>query len=116
MFGIQQGTTVLKQIHAEMGGIEKVEKLLGENEEARAYELEISDLLSGQLSNHDEDEVEDELNSLEREMRPAEDVHEPLPTVPDRMPEEREGDRESSTEKRARITSNRQEQAEPLPA
>lgn len=38
LYGLQQGTAVLKEIHREMGGIENVEKLLGENEEARAYQ------------------------------------------------------------------------------
>jgi hypothetical protein len=38
VFGLQQGTAVLKEIHREMGGIENVEKLLGESEEARAYQ------------------------------------------------------------------------------
>lgn len=38
MFGLQQGTMVLKQIHSEMGGIEGVEKLLADNEEAREYQ------------------------------------------------------------------------------
>lgn len=38
MFGIQQGTKVLNEIHAEMGGIEAVEKMMGENEEAIAYQ------------------------------------------------------------------------------
>lgn len=38
MFGIQQGTKVLNDIHAEMGGIEAVEKMMGENEEAIAYQ------------------------------------------------------------------------------
>lgn len=38
LFGLQQGTAVLKEIHKEMGGIENVEKLMGENEEARAYQ------------------------------------------------------------------------------
>ena len=38
VFGLQQGTNVLKEIHKEMGGIEHVEKLMGENEEARAYQ------------------------------------------------------------------------------
>ena len=38
IFGLQQGTSVLKEIHREMGGIENVEKLLGESEEARAYQ------------------------------------------------------------------------------
>lgn len=68
MFGLQQGTKVLKQINAEMGGIENVEKLMGENEEARAYQREISEMLGGQMSNQDEDEVEDELEELEGEI------------------------------------------------
>jgi hypothetical protein len=38
LYGLQQGTSVLKQIHKEMGGIENVEKLMGESEEARAYQ------------------------------------------------------------------------------
>lgn len=37
LFGLQQGTAVLKEIHKEMGGLENVEKLLGETEEAQAY-------------------------------------------------------------------------------
>jgi hypothetical protein len=38
MYGIQQGTAVLTEIHKEMGGIEQVEKLMGDNAEARAYQ------------------------------------------------------------------------------
>ena len=38
LYGLQQGTAVLKEIHREMGGIENVEKLLADNEEARAYQ------------------------------------------------------------------------------
>lgn len=38
VFGLQQGTKVLKEINKEMGGIEAVEKLMEENEEARAYQ------------------------------------------------------------------------------
>ena len=82
MFGLQQGTAVLKQIHAEMGGIENIEKLLGENEEARAYESEISDLLGGQLSNADEDEVEGELEALETEVNGIPVKESDLPDAP----------------------------------
>lgn len=88
VFGLQQGTKVLKQIHAEMGGVEQVEKLIGENEEARAYQKEISEMLAGQMSNQDEDEVEDELEALEKEVRGSvvgveEDDEVRLPRVPD---------------------------------
>ncbi|EFQ96738.1 charged multivesicular body protein 6-B [Nannizzia gypsea CBS 118893] len=65
LFGLSQGNKVLQTIHREMGGIEGVEKLMGETEEARAYQEEITELLKGQISNQDEEEVEDELEKLE---------------------------------------------------
>ncbi|OQV01333.1 hypothetical protein CLAIMM_06712 [Cladophialophora immunda] len=68
LFGLQQGTQVLNMIHKEMGGLEGVEKMMGETEEARRYQQEISEALAGQMSNEDEDEVEDELEALEREV------------------------------------------------
>jgi charged multivesicular body protein 6 len=102
LYGLKQGTQVLQQIHKEMGGLEAVEKLMGESEEARAYqqvrnllasridcsvstrldvnhqlprtilifdtwEQEISEALAGQISNEDEDEVEEELERMENE-------------------------------------------------
>jgi charged multivesicular body protein 6 len=68
LYGLKQGTAALKMIHDEMGGIENVEKLLGENAEARAYQKEIGEMLGGQLSNADEDEVQIELEAMQREM------------------------------------------------
>ena len=105
LFGLSQGTQVLKAIHKEMGGLEGVEKMMGENEEARAYQevwlacypfplppiplawivsddilsdaaQEISRMIAGQMSNQDEDEVEDELEQLEQQVRG------PLPKAP----------------------------------
>jgi len=38
VFGLEQGTKVLTEIHAEMGGIEHVEKLMGETADAIAYQ------------------------------------------------------------------------------
>jgi charged multivesicular body protein 6 len=103
LYGLKQGTQVLQQIHKEMGGLEAVEKLMGESEEARAYQQvriilaskinyselqfwlqashqltgrilifyalqqEISEALAGQMSNQDEDEVEEELERMEKE-------------------------------------------------
>ncbi|MCJ1475353.1 Vacuolar protein sorting-associated protein 20 [Lambiella insularis] len=84
LFGLKQGTIVLDQIHAEMGGIEHVEKLLEENADARAYEREISDLLGGEMSNADEDEVEDELEALQKEVDEVSAPEVPnLPNAPD---------------------------------
>ena len=49
VFGLQQGTRVLKEIHAEMGGIEHVEKLMGETAEAIAYQKVGKKQASGRL-------------------------------------------------------------------
>ncbi len=38
LFGLQQGTSVLNAIHKEMGGLEKVEMIMGQSEEAHAYQ------------------------------------------------------------------------------
>ncbi|KAI3327986.1 Snf7-domain-containing protein [Xylariaceae sp. AK1471] len=82
VFGLQQGTRVLKEIHSEMGGIEHVEKLMGETADAIAYQKEVSEMLGGRITNQDEDEVEDELLALEREVNgPG-----PLPDVPNTTP------------------------------
>ncbi|KAI9888485.1 MAG: Vacuolar protein sorting-associated protein 20 [Vezdaea aestivalis] len=67
LFGLQQGTQVLKAIQREMGGLSNVEKLMGENDDARAYQQEVSDMLGGKLSNQDEDEVEEELALLQEQ-------------------------------------------------
>ncbi|KAI1173166.1 Snf7 family [Nemania sp. FL0916] len=83
VFGLQQGTLVLQEIHREIGGIDKVEKLMGETADAIAYQKEISEMLGGRISNQDEDEVEDELANLEREINKTRLNPLPLPAVPD---------------------------------
>ncbi|PWY67444.1 SNF7 family protein [Aspergillus eucalypticola CBS 122712] len=91
LFGLQQGTKVLQTINKEMGGLEGVEKLMGETEEARAYQEEISEMLAGRLSTQDEDEVEEELEALQR------DTQGPvvLPNAPSsKLPEHVEGVKE----------------------
>ncbi|EFY90287.1 SNF7 family protein [Metarhizium acridum CQMa 102] len=98
VFGLQQGTKVLKEIHAEMGGLENVEKLMGETADAIAYQQEVSDMLGGQISNQDEEEVEDELAALQGELAGE---GQQLPSVPNvqvpisERPEEEEPAREA---------------------
>lgn len=122
VYGLQQGTKVLKQIHAEMGGIENVEKLMGESEDARAYQREITEMLGGQMSNQDEDEVEDELEALEGEIR---GVKEPeaveYPTAPEEEPGRSEVEQSLSSRQKARAMARAKgsrsvSAAEPLPA
>ncbi|KAL0259809.1 Vacuolar protein sorting-associated protein 20 [Diplodia seriata] len=107
LFGLQQGTSVLKEIHKEMGGLENVEKLMGENEEAQAYQREISEMLAGRMSNQDEDEVEDELDALEKEMNGTK-LPENLPDAPTIVPESVQAERGSARE---RAEARRQKQA-----
>ncbi|KAL4946231.1 Snf7-domain-containing protein [Aspergillus oleicola] len=105
MFGLQQGTQVLQTIHKEMGGIEGVEKLMGETEEARAYQEEISSMLAGHLSNQDEDEVEDELEALHREVQgPVK-----LPDAPTAPPEVEETPEEEPVKQKARAKARARE-------
>ncbi|KXX77661.1 Charged multivesicular body protein 6 [Madurella mycetomatis] len=99
LFGLQEGTKVLKEIHDEMGGIENVEKLMGETADAVAYQREISEILAGRMTNQDEEEVEDELAVLEAEVAgKAVDVQQPLPSVPDTLPTTERTGEEARTE------------------
>jgi charged multivesicular body protein 6 len=106
LYGLQQGTQVLQMINKEMGGIEGVEKLMGETEEARAYQEEISQMLAGSLSNQDEDEVEDELEALRREVQGPVS----LPNVPTAPPEVEVPEEELKKQK-ARAKARAREQA-----
>ncbi|KAF3011523.1 hypothetical protein G7054_g3296 [Neopestalotiopsis clavispora] len=84
VFGLQQGTKVLKEIHAEMGGIERVELLMGESAEAIAYQNEISEMLGQRITNQDEEEVEDELAALAAEVNGTAKLPDvPQPKLPD---------------------------------
>lgn len=67
MHGLKQGTDVLTEIHKELN-IDSVEKLLEDTHEAQAYQQEISEMLAGQLSNDEEEAVQDELAALELEV------------------------------------------------
>ncbi|KAI4249909.1 MAG: hypothetical protein LQ352_005493 [Teloschistes flavicans] len=112
VYGLQQGTSVLKQIHAEMGGVEQVEKLMGESEDARAYQREIGDMLSGKMSNQDEDEVEDELEALEGEARGVvkeADARVDYPAAPDTPLRAKED--EARQKERAKARARAREQA-----
>ncbi|KAI1388864.1 charged multivesicular body protein 6 [Hypoxylon trugodes] len=113
IFGLQQGTRVLRDIHAEMGGIEHVEKLMGETADAIAYQKEVSDMLGGRITNQDEDEVEDELAALELEVNGpavlpnAPDTKLPQAVVKEQQPEihEEEEELEPQPERRAVLAS-----------
>ncbi|KAL8854694.1 MAG: hypothetical protein Q9221_000476 [Calogaya cf. arnoldii] len=110
IYGLQQGTAVLKQIHSEMGGIDHVEKLLGENEDARAYQREVSEMLGGKMSNQEEDDVEDELDALESQVR---EVNQPDAVVYPAAPETALEDGANEVKRKARARERAREQREP---
>jgi len=106
VFGLQRGTEVLTMINKEMGGLASVEKIMEDSAEARREQEEISEALAGQLSNQEEDDVEDELEALEREVEGVKLPDAPsktiitdgdLPNAP-----ETELDREQKRKERAR--------------
>ena len=117
VYGLKQGTSVLKQINAEMGGIDQVEKLMGENEEARAAQREISEILGGQMSNEDEDEVEDELEALEGEISGVKqpDAANILPSAPKTELERKEEEEERAERRKTRAKARAKEQQAPEP-
>ena len=117
IFGLQQGTRVLKQIHTEMGGIEAVEKLMGENEDARAYQHEISEMLRGQISNQDEDEVEEELAALEGQLDTGEAEEVAYPVAPRtelHSKETRTDQQKVRAKARAEVVQKASQAAEPM--
>lgn len=106
VFGLQRGTEVLTMINKEMGGLASVEKIMEDSAEARREQEEISEALAGRLSNQEEDDVEDELEALEREVEGVKLPDAPsktiitdgdLPNAP-----ETELDREQKRKERAR--------------
>ena len=106
---------MLKLIQAEIGGLESVEKLMSESEDAQAYQREISDMLSGKMSNSDEDDVEDELDALEKEVTGTAEQSVPsLPEVPRADLTRREEEDEAREQQRkARARARAREQASP---
>ncbi|KAI8342378.1 Snf7 family [Chlamydoabsidia padenii] len=77
MEGLKNGNAVLKEIHNEMS-LEDVERLMDDTADAIAYQNEIDNLLSEQLTPEDEQEILDELQQLQLDELDAN-----LPAVPE---------------------------------
>ncbi|KAK4052664.1 Vacuolar protein sorting-associated protein 20 [Microbotryomycetes sp. JL201] len=74
VFGLQQGSQVLKQLNAEMD-LAKIEQLMSDTAEGVAYQQEVSAMLSSTMSAADEEDVLEQLAFLQ-----AEQVN--MPSVP----------------------------------
>ena len=78
--GLRTGNEALKKVN-EILNIDEIEKILDETREGIDKQREIDDLISGQLTQEDEDDVEAELEAIL-------DVEDQLPDVPaDKLPE-----------------------------
>jgi len=79
LHGLRRGNEVLKEIHKEMNP-ESVERLLEETQEARAYQREIDEMLSDNLTSDEEDAVQAELRELQavQELQPEKSMALPL--------------------------------------
>ncbi|XP_066139537.1 charged multivesicular body protein 6-A [Euwallacea fornicatus] len=75
--GLKQGNEALKKMNDSLN-IEDIERILDETREAKEKQDEISSLLSGGLTDEDEEAVEDELAAILKEQMPnvpSGDVH-----------------------------------------
>lgn len=78
--GLKTGNVALKKVH-DILNIDEIEKIMDETREGIEKQREIDELISGQLTEEDEDAVEAELEAIL-------DVKDQLPDVPeDRLPE-----------------------------
>lgn len=101
--GLKVGNTALKKLH-DLLSIDEIEKVMDETKEGIEKQREINEILSGELTENDESEVEAELNALlaaeieEEAPEIPEDVTLPevpeditLPEVPEELPEKKIG-------------------------
>ncbi|KAF3275102.1 Vacuolar protein sorting-associated protein 20 [Orbilia oligospora] len=78
LYGLQQGNTVLKQIEKEMS-LEKAEKIMGDTEDAIAYQKQLDEIITRNMSNEDQDAVDEEFELMLREAKAEQRVQQGLP-------------------------------------
>lgn len=94
--GLKTGNAALKKVH-EILNIDEIEKILDETKEGIEKQREIDELISGQLTEEDNEAIEAELESIL-------DVKDQLPEVPaDELPDEVE---EKTPERPQRVKSS----------
>ncbi|XP_043604922.1 charged multivesicular body protein 6 [Bombus pyrosoma] len=75
--GLKVGNTALKKLH-DLLSIDEIEKVMDETKEGIEKQREINEILSGELTENDESEVEAELNALL-----AAEIEEEAPEIPE---------------------------------
>lgn len=85
--GLKVGNDCLKKMH-EVLSIDEVERIMDETHDAVEYQRQIDDILSGSLTQEDEDAVLAELEAITQDQVELPEVpDEPLPMVPDQEQE-----------------------------
>ena len=131
-FGLKQGAEVMKEIGREMGGLEGVERIIGESDREREYQKEVEDMLTGKMNLNEEDEVEEELAVLEKRINGkvtqerSEERQAKMPVMPEaprarpdgdgRMPHAPSGEIESRSGRVKENGDHTTEDPQPLPA
>ncbi|CAO4359980.1 unnamed protein product [Caenorhabditis nigoni] len=95
--GLRQGNEALKKMN-QLFDIDEIDKIMEETKEAAEYQEEISNMLSGQLSNADVSDVEKELEELLAAQVPVN-----LPEVPDHEMPEKVAEKEKEKPRREKI-------------
>ncbi|KAF3905812.1 hypothetical protein AA313_de0205805 [Arthrobotrys entomopaga] len=85
LYGLQQGNAVLKQIEKEMS-VERAEKILGDTEDALAYQKQVSDLIAQNMSNEDQDAVDEEFEALLQQAKVEQRIKQGLPPEEEAVP------------------------------
>jgi charged multivesicular body protein 6 len=92
--GLKFGNDALKKLHAILS-IEEIEKIMDETKDSIEKQQEINTILTGTLTDEDEEDVEAELNALiskdAEEVSPEETNDLPLPDVPTDRPTNEKG-------------------------
>jgi charged multivesicular body protein 6 len=86
--GLKVGSEALKKVH-EILTIDEVERIMDETREGIDKQREIDEIISGALSDTDEDEVAAELEALigaKEDEKVEEDISDKLPDVPTEEP------------------------------
>ncbi|KAL1917590.1 uncharacterized protein VTP21DRAFT_3983 [Calcarisporiella thermophila] len=107
--GLKQGNQVLKELQKEMS-VESVEKLMEETADAIAYQNEIDELLSSQISAQDEEDILEQLAQIELEQRIGNELPEVPTTEPIKDKDEVLSEEEEKESKEEKVASRKNKQ------
>ncbi|XP_059613946.1 charged multivesicular body protein 6-A [Phlebotomus argentipes] len=103
--GLKTGNQALKSLH-QILNIDEIEKIMDETREGVEKQQELDEILSGRLTEDDENAILEELDNLvalddaakAEEEIPEEDISEKLPDVPSDLPEREKAKRQKKEE------------------